>query len=132
MPNCFALSRKGAPQGAPRLPLNTVVDVEIANHLGIPVDPRLWCCDWYHVIGFLIACKQGCDLGTSELRLQVQKWYDDIDSIYRLSVNNGKMTEDERLSCRDRMLRILDFMEEQYTSDNWVQIGRRDSEGARV
>lgn len=125
MPNCFALSRKGEPSGSSRLPLNTVVDVEIAQFLGVEVHPKLWCCNWYHVIGFLIACKEGCDLGSQKLRDEVWKWYDDEDGIYRQSVASGKMTETERVGCRTVMLSILAFLEEHYTSDNWVQIGRR-------
>lgn len=123
MPNCFALTRRDTSKGAERLPLNTVVDVEIAAHLGIPVDKKLWCCDWFHVIGFLIACEEGCDLGTEKLRAEVRKWYDDG---YQSYVDSGRITEAERVECRDRMLKILDFMEANYASDNWVQIGRRD------
>ena len=122
MPNCFRLYPKGSSEA---VPLNTVVDPAIAAYLNIPCDPKLWTADWFHVIGFLIACKNDCDLGSVELERQICKWYDDDDSIYRLQVKNGKMTEDERVSCRETMFEILRFLEQRYTSDAWAEIGRR-------
>lgn len=124
MPNCFQLYPKAAPDRAAFL--NTEVDPAIAAHVGVPVDATYWVADWYHVIGFLIACKEGCDLGSAKLREEVRKWYDDEDSIYRLSVARGDMTEEERIDRREAMLHILDFLEANYTSNAWVTIGRRD------
>lgn len=122
MPNCFQLYPKGSQVAAF---LNTEVDPAIAAHLGVECDPKLWTADWYHVIGFLIACKDGCQLGSEKLRAEVCKWYDDDDSIYRNHVNRGIMPEDERVTLRNGMLHILDFLEATYSSDAFVQIGKR-------
>lgn len=123
MPNCFSLYPKGSSNAAF---LNTQVDPAIAAYLGVECHPKFWTVDWFHVIGFLIACKEGCDLGSAKLRDEVRKWYDDEDSIYRQRVASGKGTEAERVEVRDQMLSVLDYLEQHYTSDAWVQIGRRD------
>jgi hypothetical protein len=101
MPNCFQLFRKG--ESSP-LVLNRV-DEEICTFLQVPVDDRKYCYDWFNVIGFLIA--MGKPLGSEELRIAVRDWTDVVE-------------------YQEKLLEILDFMESRYTSDAFVQIGRRD------
>lgn len=118
MPNCFQLYPKGSDTPAP---LNTVVDAKIAEFLGVPCDPKLWTADWFHVIGFLIACKNDCDLGTDKLRSEVSKWYDEG---YQSFITSGRCSQSEVTERRDEMLRILVYLEQNYTSNAWVQIGK--------
>lgn len=75
VPNCFQLYPKGSNKPA----ILQDVDAAICAHFGVPVDPVQWIAGWYHVIGFLIACRNGCHLGSAKLRAEVIAWYDDVD-----------------------------------------------------
>lgn len=112
MPNCFQLFAKG--DNRP-LSLNDV-DAAICAMLGVPVDPKFYVCSWYHVIGFLLAMHHDSPLGSSKLRQRVTEWY--ADEWYRQNPT-------EAATALARMLTILDFMEERYTSNAFVEIGRR-------
>lgn len=110
MPNCFQLFERGCSE-----PVKLQqVDQAIADHLGVPCDPVQWCCDWYHVIGFLIAMGKGA-LGSEALREAVNEWYVGGDSPYPVEVG---------IVRGERMLLILGFLESRYTSDAWSEIGR--------
>lgn len=105
MPNCFQLFRKG--QSTPEVLQE--VDAALCAHLGLPVDPVNWCRNWYHVIGFLIACK-GTPLGSDALRDEIRRWH------------SAPGYKPERCS---EMLNIHEWMAEHYTSDAFVIIGKR-------
>ena len=112
MPNCFRLYRKPVtPDTQPAILQD--VDAAICAHFGKPVHPTYWANDWYHVIGFLIACKNDCALGSTNLRNEVAKWYD------------YGPTDAFRIDHMTNQLRILDYLEAHYTSDSWAEIGRR-------
>lgn len=103
MPNCFQLYPKGTNE-----PENlNEVDRKLCEHFNSPVDPKFWFYGWFHVIGFLIACKNGCTLGSDKLRAEVVAWYDDREEVDRAI-----------------MLAILGYLEENYTSNAWVEIGK--------
>lgn len=104
MPNCFQLYPKGSTEPA----ILQAVDEAMCQHFGVSVDPRYWFYGWYHCIGFLIAMK-GYPLGSDALRAEVCKWYEDPGEAEHLAL----------------MLRILDWLAEHYTSDAWVEVGRR-------
>jgi len=78
-------------------PLNQIDD-EMCAHFGVVPDVKMYYHGWYDFIGFLIAV--GKPLGSAELRK----------------------------SCEDlspEMVAILDYLEANYTSDAWAEIGRR-------
>ena len=87
------------------LPLNSI-DEAIAEHMGVPVHPTAWCYDWYNVIGFAIA--MGKPLGSAELRQRVADFWGDDDRTYTA-----------------QLLKVLDYLEANYVSDAFVEIGRR-------
>lgn len=108
MPNCFQLFRKGSTEPE----ILQKVDEAICKHVGVPVDETYWCASWYNVVGFLIACKNDCSLGSEKLREEVDRWYDNYP-------------EEERDDRRKAMRVILAFLEENYSSNAWVEIGKR-------
>jgi hypothetical protein len=110
MPNCFQLYPKGSTQPA----ILQNVDAAMCQHFNAPVDPKYWFRDWFHVIGFLIAMGRG-SLGSPSLREAVIAWYAD---------DYGTPTP-EALTARERMIAVLDWLERHYTSDAFVEIGRR-------
>ncbi len=101
MPNCFHLVRKGEKEPTTL----TQVDREVCEYMEVPEDKVHYCYDWFNVIGFLIA--SGKSLGSQDLRIAVREW-----------------TEVEEL--REKLEKILDFLEQHFVSDAWVEIGRRD------
>lgn len=99
MPNCFHLVRKGTTEAA----LLIKIDEEICELLGVPVHPKFWCLEWFDIIGFGIAT--GKSLGSQELRNFVASFI---------------MTDEGP----ERLLKILTYLEENYTSNAWVEIGK--------
>jgi hypothetical protein len=100
MPNCYQLYRKGETRGGitPTYPATLQsVDEAICQHFGVPVHPKYWFRDWHNIIGFKIA--MGSALGSSELRQWITENADDL-------------------------LDVLAFLETNYTSDAWAEIGR--------
>lgn len=59
MPNCFSLRRKGNPEAGPVV--LTTVDEEICRALDEEVDEKLWCRNWYNIVGLLLACGKSFD-----------------------------------------------------------------------
>lgn len=107
MPACFQLYKKGStePEALQR------VDEAICLHFNVPVHPKYWVGGWYNVIGFLIATGKG-ELGSQELRVAVTDWYDSYP-------------DDIRNEVRKDALEVLAYLEANYTSNNWTEIGRR-------
>ena len=95
MPNCFQLRKKDS-----RTPEKlSAVDDAICAHLGVEVHPTKYHASWYDFIGFHIAL--GKKLGGEELQETVSAAGDET------------------------WTKILSFLEETYSSDAWVEIGRR-------
>jgi len=112
MPNYFSLIRK-----SDNLPAAfNKVDEEMCKHFEVPCDPSRYLAGWYGVIGTLAAVK-GFKLGTPEMRAAVVEWFE--TPIYKEVV-----TPEVRKEYVEDMLRILDYLETHFTSDNWVSIGR--------
>lgn len=109
MPNCFSLRKKGTTHPA----ILQDVDKEMCDHFGQPCDPKHWLAGWYNVIGCLIAVK-GYALGSDDLRRAIREWYD--PALYGL---------EEAIEAEADMLKILEWLESNYESNNWVEIGRR-------
>jgi hypothetical protein len=97
MPNCFQLFKKGSSQAE----VLARVDDAICDHMQLPVHATNYCLGWFDVIGFGIAV--GKPLGSPELRAFV-----------------ANMPQESA-----RLLQILDFLEANYTSNAFVEIGRR-------
>lgn len=102
MPNCFSLFKKGETVATSL----SVIDDEICDYLAIEPDPTFYAFGWFDSIGMLIACCEGCDLGSEKLRDKVIAWTDDPDR-------------------REHLLCILNYLEEHYTSESWAEVGRR-------
>ena len=102
MPNCFQLFRKSDTNQTTPLKLN-VVDEEICNAFNIPVHSIFYgggSINWFDTIGYMIAT--GCgELGEQSLKDKLTEW---------------KMNE--------RYHKVLQFMEENYTSTSFYEHGR--------
>jgi hypothetical protein len=99
MPNCFVLRKKGSEKNE----MLADVDVELCGVLNVPVHAKFWVRSWYDTIGLLIAL--GNQLGSTELRKKALDIYEE-----------GEPRED--------ITKILDYLETNYTSDAWYQVGR--------
>lgn len=102
MPNCFQLVRKsdGVAESLAK------VDEEICAYLRVECHPRLFYLYWYDVIGFALACG---------------KTFDDLRKRYA----NRDEAEAGRLATDATYMRIVDFLDENYTVEAWAEIGKR-------
>lgn len=115
MPACFQLYRDGQIQT-----LNSV-DAAICEHMGEEVDSEYYCCNWFNIIGFSIA--MGKRLGSAELRETVDGWYRDslyTDAHFR-DLTGG------RQEAIDRLIKVLDFIENTYTDSSFYSRHRQAS-----
>ena len=101
MPNCFQLFPKGTDKPA----VLQGIDEAICKRFDWPCHEKWWVEGWYNVVGWGIAVK-GHPLGSPELRAYVSK------------------ITDHDATRKVKMLRILDFLEDSYSSNAWVQIGK--------
>lgn len=105
MPNCFQLYRK-TPDGREEVAtMLNAVDRELCTLLGVAEHPQLYVAGWFDSIGFCVACVNDCHLGTPKLR-QV-------------------LTDDFSMVERPELAKCLDYLEANFVSDSWVEIGRR-------
>lgn len=93
MPNCFQLISKSTGLATKFVE----IDRDICQHLNVPCDPVHWYMGWYDTIGWLIAVT-GLSLGTPEIRARVTNMPQESETL----------------------LKVLDYLEEHYTSDAWV------------
>lgn len=107
MPNCFSLTRKSDLKAGPvKL---TTIDEEMCKHFNVPCDPKLWYHYWYDIIGFGIATGKSLDDQRKIIEEQI--------------IRN---TEDSEYDSWDkRTLEIINWLDENFTSDTWAEIGRR-------
>lgn len=112
MPNCFSLTSRTTHQPT----TFNQIDAELCAHFDQPCDPKRYLADWYTVLGTLIAVK-GLRLPSLALRLVVVEWYKDG--------YNGLIDVPTRRAYMGDMIRILKWIETRYTSDAWVEIGKR-------
>jgi len=101
MPNCFQLTNKAT---GIVTPLNQV-DRELCQFLNQPVHERYYVANWFNTIGQMIAVK-GLHLGDEKLRATLIEWYEGASNL-------------------DDMMKCLDYLETNYISDSWVEIGRK-------
>lgn len=95
---CFNLTKKG--ESSPTS-LNRI-DEEICDLLGIEVHPRRWAYAWYDYIGWELAFGHSFET----IRKKIQK---DSDGV----------TDKEDLDFYAQMLKIANFLEENYVAKSW-------------
>lgn len=135
MPNCFCLYRKDSDPKSEPLPLN-LVDEEICKALGVAVHPKRWVEGWYDSIGWMIAVF-GMDFPAIRRALTLPCESDgpsktnpdefDHCKVHDGGIRRGTPYRECSRSWPDRpeLLPILDFMEANYRTSAWVEIGRR-------
>jgi hypothetical protein len=104
MPNCFTLTRKSNPEAGP-VPLQQI-DEEMCARFDAPCDERKWYLDWMTGIGFPLSVGKSF----AEIRETVK------DSISEWEVEYG-------LKGGQELLALIDWLEENFTSDCWVEVG---------
>ena len=104
MPVCFTLARKESPER--HLPLSTV-DEELCKHLDVPIDAINYHYDWYDSIG---------------LRLAVGKTFPEIEQEYLKYQEEAKETK--ALEYYNHMLKIINFLSNNFVSNNWREFGK--------
>ncbi len=100
MPNCFSLTRKSDPASGP-VPFN-VIDEEMCAYFGVPCHPTAWYCYWYDTIGFALAMGKSFE------------WMRD-------KIKEGVESEKDKAHS----LKIIDWLDENFTPDAWAVVGRR-------
>lgn len=89
----FQLTRKGETAPTPLVK----IDEELCALLGEPVDPKNWVLNWYGTIGFMLACGETWE----GVREETKECFEDSITL-------------------PSRLRILDYLEKNYTSDAWA------------
>lgn len=109
MPNCFTLTPIGEsePRGL------DLIDEEICALFGEQPHPTLYFGRWFDFIGRKIAIR-GLDLK------QVVAW---IQTKRTAEMLSGEYLDGSYLST---MLIVAEYLDAHYTTNSWVEIGRRD------
>lgn len=94
MPNCFTLTRKSNLEAGPVKFVE--IDAELCKHFNEPVDEVHWYLGWYDSIGLGLALGKSWD--------ELRTWWKEEDAA--------------------QMLRIIDYLEENFTPNAWYQYGR--------
>lgn len=102
MPNFFQLSKKTSAEFIPVAFQD--IDVELCELLKIPVDKVKYCYGWYDAIGFRIAT--GKTMG--EIKAEFIEY----------------ANEDKGEGYYEIMLKIIAYLDENYTSSAWARIGK--------
>lgn len=102
MPNCFQLTKKGEQEATP---LNTI-DRELCALLGVEEHPKLYAGHWFDHIGFKLA------LGKTFEQIKADITHD------------MALHHEDRKYYRD-MLKMAEYLDEHYTANAWVEIGKR-------
>lgn len=85
MPNCFSLTRIGDSEPTAL----DMIDRDLCQTFGIAYSPKLYACQWFDAIGFLLACGKS--------------WDDIVDNL------NGYITQSE-LNGNASDYREMDYM----------------------
>ena len=101
MPACFQLIKRSDEAAGPvRL---TVIDEELCQHFGVPVDPVKYMGDWYDMIGF---------------RLAIGKSFAEIREEFLEHIEEFRAIGREALFYEDA-LRILEYLETNFLSNSF-------------
>ena len=101
MPNCFDLTKKGeeAPMSLAK------IDDEICAFLGVDPDPVKYHEGWFDSIGFKLATGKNFDQIVENFKEQLLQFPDDEWLL--------------------KMIKITEYLKDNFTSKAWVEIGRR-------
>lgn len=106
MPNCFQLTKRGE-TGPSKL---IDIDNAMCLHFGVPVHPKLYHAWWFDHIGFLLSCGYSFDYIKHNMK----------DKIWKYKI----IKDDEAVKDYEHLLDITIWLDENYTPDSWVQIGK--------
>ena len=104
MPACFQLFRKSEGQNAAPCKLNTI-DEELCKLLGKEIHPTLYVGCWFDYIGF---------------KLAIGKTFAQIREA--IAANKAEYGDTE---FYDDMLKMADYLDENFSPSAWTEIGRR-------
>jgi hypothetical protein len=99
MPNCFCLTRKGEKKPTAL----QKIDDDMRVHFGAPPSKDHWYFGWYDWIGLSLA------MGSTFTEIRNRAWK-----------RIGPLEEEDH-----KALAVLDYLDANYTSDAWAEIGRR-------
>ena len=106
MPNCFQLTRKGHTEPTTL----QAIDAELCQNLDLPFSENKWACGWYDLIGFSLACGRS---------------FDEITDAIKVGCIKDANKDIAQREHGYQLLRINHYLNEHFTSDAWVEIGRR-------
>lgn len=101
MPNCFQLTRKGDTHPSPLV----LIDDLMCEHFGVDPDPVKYYYGWYDCIGF---------------RLAMGKTFAEIIEQFNEYIAESRSSEYYVV-----MIEIAKWLDANYTTDAWREIGRR-------
>jgi hypothetical protein len=107
MPNCFQLI--GKETGKPTA--FVAIDEALCGHFGYEIHPTKYLFGWYDAIGFRVACGKSLD----DIRKEFAGY---------VSEALGK-NELGDVEYYDRLVRVVDYLKERYTTDAWAEVGRK-------
>lgn len=96
MPNCFQLVSKKTGEAE----VLARIDEMLCAHLGVPIDPKEWVYSWYDIIGFSLA---------------MGRTFEDLRQTFSVG------EEDERSDHERVMLRIVEFLDKNFTTEAWAE-----------
>ena len=96
MSNCFQMTRKGRDK-----PMALqAIDDEMRVAFGEPADPKKWLWQWYNLVG---------------LGLAMGKTWEELRKMF------GPDEDEDEDAFGERMLRVIDWLEQNFTADAWVE-----------
>lgn len=116
MPNCFSLQRKSDPK-AGNVPFSQI-DEELCKLFEVPVHEKYYIFGWYDCIGFKVAMGKKLP--------EIREGFEEMKLEYQTSPTPNDMTA-EMIEWCDGILKVTDYLIENYTTDAWAEIGRRSA-----
>lgn len=104
MPNYFSLTRKSEPEKGPVNLLE--IDGEMCKHFDVPYHPKLWYHYWHDTIGFALATG------------------DTFETLRKKMLKQIEETTEEFKEWDTRTLQIINWLDENFTSDAYARIGK--------
>jgi len=110
MPNYFQLTRKSNLKAGPVSFVE--IDEEICKHFGVEPEPLggRYYYEWYESIGFRLAIGKTLEQTRAQFVEYTQEPEDKHSPNYK--------------AYYERLIEIVDYLNEHYTSDAWAQIGK--------
>lgn len=112
MPNCFQLTRKSDLQSGPVSLVK--IDSELCGLLGVEIHPVKYVRGWFDFIGF--------GLATGSTFADIRQRIAEISGEQPRPEDSAEYTA-ARLKYWREMRVCCDYLDENFTPDNWVEIG---------